>query len=72
MSTAFRKLQVLPPDLQKLKVAIGFPKIASKYTLWKVDHSQNKAHSLNVFKCYHNYNRVTIISTSSYENYLYY
>ena len=37
MSTTFRKLQVLPPDLQKLKVAIGFPKMASTYTLWKVD-----------------------------------
>ena len=31
MSTAFRKLQVLPPDLQKLKVVIEFLKTTRQY-----------------------------------------
>ena len=32
MSTAFKKLQVLPPDLQKLKVVIEFPKMTSTFS----------------------------------------
>ena len=31
MSTAFRMLQVLPPDLQELKVVIEFPKLTSTF-----------------------------------------
>ena len=32
MITVFRKLQVLPPDLQKLKVVSEFPKMTSTFS----------------------------------------
>ena len=43
MSAAFRKLQVLPPDLQNLKVVIEFPKMTSTFPSYvnKGDSLQN-------------------------------